>query len=149
MKKFKFSLDTVLSYKQQVLEALQGEHALALAAVREQETLLEDLWQEYREYNAEYRRRAEEGLVRTEALMYQNGLRAAEQEIQRQTQRLEELRAEEEKKRERVVEAKKDTSSIEKLKEKKLDAYHKAEAKSEEAFIEEFVSTMRINAANA
>ena len=149
MKKFKFSLDTVLSYKQQVLEALQGEHALALAAVREQETLLEDLWQEYREYNAEYRRRAEEGLVLTEALMYQNGLRAAEQEIQRQTQRLEELRAEEEKKRERVVEAKKDTSSIEKLKDKKLDAYHKAEAKSEEAFIEEFVSTMRINAANA
>jgi flagellar FliJ protein len=149
LKKFKFSLDTVLSYKQQVLEALQGEHALALAAVREQETLLEDLWQEYREYNAEYRRRAEEGLVLTEALMYQNGLRAAEQEIQRQTQRLEELRAEEEKKRERVVEAKKDTSSIEKLKEKKLDAYHKAEAKSEEAFIEEFVSTMRINAANA
>ena len=149
MKKFKFSLDTVLSYKQQVLEALQGEHALALAAVREQETLLEDLWQEYREYNAEYRRRAEEGLVLTEALMYQNGLRAAEQEIQRQTQRLEELREEEEKKRERVVEAKKDTSSIEKLKEKKLDAYHKAEAKSEEAFIEEFVSTMRINAANA
>lgn len=149
MKKFKFSLDTVLSYKQQVLEALQGEHALALAAVREQEALLEDLWQEYRDYNAEYRQRAEEGLVLTEALMYQNGLRAAEQEIQRQTQRLEELRAEEEKKREKVVEAKKDTSSIEKLKEKKLDAYHKAEAKSEEAFIEEFVSTMRINAANA
>lgn len=149
MKKFKFSLDTVLSYKQQVLEALQGEHALALAAVREQETLLENLWQEYRDYNAEYRRRAEEGLPLTEALMYQNGLRAAEQEIQRQTARLEELRAEEEKRREKVVEAKKDTSSIEKLREKKLDAYHKAEAKSEEAFIEEFVSTMRVNAANA
>ena len=149
MKKFKFSLDTVLSYKQQVLEALQGEHALALAAVREQEALLENLWKQYRDYNAEYRRRAEEGLPLTEALMYQNGLRAAEQEIQRATRRLEELRAEEEKRREKVVEAKKDTSSIEKLREKKLDAYHKAEAKSEEAFIEEFVSTMRVNAANA
>ena len=149
MKKFKFSLDTVLSYKQQVLEALQGEHALALAAVREQETLLENLWQQDRDYHAEYRRRAEEGLPLTEALMYHNGLRAAEQEIQRETQRLEELRAEEEKRREKVIEAKKDTSSIEKLREKKLDAYHKAEAKSEEAFIEEFVSTMRVNAANA
>ena len=149
MKKFKFSLDTVLSYKQQVLEALQGEHAVALAAVREQEALLENLWKQYRDYNAEYRRRAEEGLPLTEALMYQNGLRAAEQEIQRETRRLEELRAEEEKRREKVVEAKKDTSSIEKLREKKLDAYHKAEAKSEEAFIEEFVSTMRVNAANA
>ncbi len=149
MKKFKFSLDTVLSYKQQVLEALQGEHALALAAVRAQEELLEDLWQGYRDYNAEYRQRAEEGLPLTEALMYQNGLRAAEQEIQRETRQLEELQAEEEKKREAVVEAKKDTSSIEKLKEKKLDAYRRAEAKSEETFIEEFVSTMRVNAANA
>ena len=106
MKKFKFSLDSVLSYKQQVLEALQGEHALALAAVRAQEELLEDLWQGYRDYNAEYRQRAEEGLPLTEALMYQNGLRAAEQEIQRETRRLEELQAEEEKKREAVVEAK-------------------------------------------
>ena len=149
MKKFKFSLDTVLSYKQQVLEALQGEHALALAAVRAQEELLEGIWRRYREYNAEYRRRAEEGLPVTEALMYQNGLRAGEQEIQRETRRLEELQAEEEKKREAVVEAKKETSSIEKLKEKKLDAYHRAEAKSEEAFIEEFVSTARVNAANA
>ena len=48
-----------------------------------------------------------------------------------------------------MVEAKKDTSSIEKLKEKKLDAYHKAVEKSEEQFIEEFVNTARINAANA
>ena len=146
MKKFKFSLDTVLSYKQQVLEALQGEHALALAAVREQEALLENLWGQYRDYNAEYRRRAEEGLPLTEALMYQNGLRAAEQEIQRETQHLEELRAEEEKRREKVIEAKKVTSSIEKLREKKLDAYHKAEAKSEELFIEEFVSAARAHA---
>ena len=148
MKKFKFSLDTVLSYKQQVLESLQGEHALALAAVRGQEALLEDLWQQYRDYNAQYRQRAEEGLPLTEALMYQNGLRAAEREIQRETEHLEKLQAEEERRREAVVEAKKDTSSIEKLREKKLDDYHKAEAKSEEAFIEEFVSTMRVNAAN-
>ena len=147
MKKFKFSLDTVLSYKQQVLEALQGEHALALAAVREQEALLENLWGQYRDYNAEYRRRAEEGLPLTEALMYQNGLRAAEQEIQRETKHLEELEAEAEKRREAMVEAKKETSSIEKLREKKLDAYHKAEAKSEELFIEEFVSSARSNAA--
>ena len=27
MKKFKFALDSVLSYKQQVLDALKGEHA--------------------------------------------------------------------------------------------------------------------------
>ena len=61
---------------------------------------------------------------------------------------LEELRAQEEAKREQVVEAKKETSSIEKLKEKKLEAYHKEEAKSEELFIEEFVSSTRAHAAS-
>lgn len=147
MKKFKFSLDTVLSYKQQVLDALRGEHAAALAQVHAQEELLQSLWGRYRDYNGEYRLRAEEGLPITDALIYQNGLRALEREIQQETEELERLQAEEEKKREAVVEAKKDTSSIEKLKEKKLDAYQKAAAKSEEAFIEEFISTARANAA--
>ena len=46
-----------------------------------------------------------------------------------------------------VVAAKQDTSSIEKLKEKKLDSYNKAVQKSEEAMIDEFVSTTRAMAA--
>ena len=44
MKKFKFSLDTVLDYKQQVLDALRGEHAVILAQVRAQEEVLEAVW---------------------------------------------------------------------------------------------------------
>ena len=148
MKKFKFALDTVLSYKQQVLGVLQGEHAEAAARVRAQEELLEKLWREYRDCNEDYRDRALEGMPVTEALMYQNALRAAELEIQRETKRLEELEAEAEKRREAMVEAKKETSSIEKLKEKKLEAYHKEEAKSEELFIEEFVSSTRAHAAS-
>lgn len=144
MKKFKFPLDTVLSYKQQVLDALRGEHAAILAEVHAQEEWVEHLWQEYRAYSEEYRQRTAEGLVMTEALMYQTGLRSIEREIQRETEKLDALRAKEEAKRAEVVEAKKDTSSIEKLREKKLDAYHKEEAKSEEVFIEEFVSTMRV-----
>lgn len=147
MKKFKFALDTVLSYKQQVLDALQGEHSEILARVRAQEEVLAGLWAQYRDYNREYQERAQEGLPLTDALMYQNGLRAAELEIQRETQRLERLRVQEERKREEVVEAKKETSSIEKLKEKRLEAYHKAEAKREEQFIDEFISAARANAA--
>ena len=93
MKKFKFALDTVLSYKQQVLGVLQGEHAEAVARVRAQEDVLEKLWREYRDCNEDYRDRALEGMPVTEALMYQNALRAAELEIQRETKRLEELEA--------------------------------------------------------
>ena len=100
MKKFKFALDTVLSYKQQVLDALQGEHAEILARVRRQEEYLDGLWQTYRDYNSEYQSKAQEGLVINEALIYQSGLRAAELQIQRETARLDRLRAQEEKKRE-------------------------------------------------
>ena len=146
MKKFKFSLDSVLSYKQQVLESLQGEHAVILAQVREQEGVLERAWQDYRECDAEYRQRKAEGITITDAMVYQNGLRVLENDIQRETDKLEELRRREEKKRQEVVGAKIDTSSIEKLKEKKLDLYNKEVAKSEEVLIDEFVSSARARA---
>lgn len=146
MKKFKFSLDSVLSYKQQVLESLQGEHAVILAQVREQEGVLERAWQDYRDCDAEYRQRKTEGITITDAMVYQNGLRVLERDIQRETDRLEELKKKEEAKRQEVVDAKIDTSSIEKLKEKKLDLYNKEVAKSEEVLIDEFVSSARARA---
>ena len=108
MKRFKFSLDSVLSYKQQVLDALKGEHAAILAEVREQEERLEAVRQEYRDCNEEYRQRKAEGIA--------------------------------------IMDAKIDTSSIEKLKEKKLDLYNKAVQKSEEVLIDEFVSSARARA---
>ena len=146
MKKFKFALDSVLSYKQQVLDALQGEHAAILAQVREQEEVLEAAWQEYRDCDGEYRRRKEEGIAITDAMVYQNGLRVLERNIQRETDKLAELRKKEEAKRQEVVEAKIDTSSIEKLKEHKLEDYNKAVQKSEENLIDEFVSSARARA---
>lgn len=149
MKKFKFSLDTVLAYKQQILDALQGEHAAILAQVHRQEEVLESVWQRYRSCNEEYRERKAVGLTIIDATLYQNGLRALEMEIQRETDRLEELRRKEEAKRNQVVEAKKDTSSLEKLKDKKLDLYQKEFQKDEERLIEEFISTARSNRASA
>ena len=146
MKKFKFSLDSVLSYKQQVLDALKGEHAAILAQVREQEEVLEAVWQEYRDCDAEYSRRKAEGITITDAMIYQNGLRVLERDIQRETDKLEALKKKEEAKRQEVVDAKIDTSSIEKLKEKKLDLYNKEVAKSEEVLIDEFVSSARARA---
>ena len=53
---------------------------------------------------------------------------------------LQKLQRREEQKREEVVEARKEVVSIEKLKEKKLLQYNKEVLRSEELFIEEFVS---------
>ena len=149
MKKFQFSLDTVLSYKQQIQDSLQSEHAESLARVRRQEKLLDELLAKYRAYCAEYRERCEAGLPITDVLVYQSGLRAMEREIEKASAHLEELRRQEEKKRMEFIEAKRETASIEKLREKKLQDYQKALDKSNELFIEEFVSTGRVrDAAN-
>ncbi len=143
MKKFKFSLDTVLSYKDQILDALKIEHGVILAEIRAQEELLEATWRRYRDYDEEFREQKMNGISALNAMMYEAGLRAQELEIRRQTETLEALKVKEEKKRNEVVEAKQDTASLEKLRERKLDSYHKSVQKGEEQMIEEFVSTQR------
>ncbi len=147
MKKFRFSLETVLDYKQEVLSALQTEHATVLARVHAQEELLEELENYYRELDAEFTERKLEGITILDAMQYEQYLRATERQIEEAVEILKQLQAEAEAKRLEVVEAKKDTSSIEKLREKKLDSYNKAVQKSEELIIEEFVTTARVMAA--
>lgn len=143
MKKFKFSLDGVLSYKQQILDALQAEHGALLAQVRIKEDEIAKYWYDYRQFNNAYQNEVKKGLPVTEVLMYQSRLRAMEREIQRETLILDELKKKEDAKRAEVVEARKESASIEKLRKKKLIAYHKEEAKNEEQMIEEFVSMTR------
>lgn len=149
MKKFKFALDTVLSYKQQILESIEAEYAQLMAQVHRQEAVLDAVWQEYRACNAEYRERKAEGLSITEAMIFESSLRSGELHIQRETNRLEKLKAEAEAKREEMVEAKIDTSSLEKLKDKKLAQYRKDEMKSEEQLVDEFISATRAVSASA
>lgn len=143
MKKFKFSLSTVLSYKQQVLDALQGEHAAIIAQVRKQEEWIAKLQQEYEAYSQQYREACKHGISVREAMGHQAKLRARERELEQEQIRLQGIKRQEEEKRMQVVNAKQDTSSLEKLREKKHSEYNAAIAKSEEQFIEEFVSSRR------
>ncbi len=147
MKKFRFSLETVLDYKQQALEALMAGHGAILGQVRDQEAVVAGLEQEHLQVDEEFSRRKLEGLSVLDALNYEQYLRALEREIMEERRKLELLRRKEEAKRNQVVEARKETATIEKLKEHKLEDYRKAEQKEEEQRIEEFVSTTRAMAA--
>ena len=147
MKKFQFSLDTVLDYKQQVLTSLQSEHGAILLRVRQQEEVLEQTEHAHRELNEEFTRRRAEGISIKDALMLESGLRVLERDIDREAQKLLALQKQEEKKRDEVIEAKKETSSLEMLRDKKLEQYGKEEAKQDELFIEEIVTTARVMAA--
>ena len=147
MKKFKFSLETVLDYKQQVLDALRTEHGAILAQLRAQEEVLRRLEEQYRELNADFSRRKMEGMTICEALGFEQYLRMEEHRIEKETEHLHEIQKREEAKRQEVLDAKLETSSIEKLRERKLDGYQKAVQKAEELQIDEFVSTARAMAA--
>ena len=71
---------------------------------------------------------------------YDRFLTSLRRKIERERQRLAEILVREERKREEVVEARKETASITKLKEKKRAQYDKEVQKEEELFIDEFVS---------
>ena len=140
MKKFQFGLDGVLGYRQQVLEGQQNEYSKALRRVREQQERLEDAQARYQALNRQFREEASVGISIADAMGFENGLRVLELEIARETQTLRTLEQEAEKLRGRVIQAHMDAAVLERLKEKKKDAYQKEVQKSDEQFIDELVS---------
>lgn len=145
MKKFRFSLESVLDYKQQELDARKAEQVAAQAAVLRQEKVLADARERYTGLSREFQEKAQSGLKAAEAMTYEMGLRVLEAEIQQEVGRLEELQRIKEAKRAAVVEARQESASLEKLREKKLESYRKDVQKSEERLIDELVSAARVS----
>ena len=148
MKKFQFSLDTVLDYKQQVLTSLQTEHGAILAQLRRQEEVLEQLESQYYQADEQFTQRKMQGMNIADALSFEQYLRAMEHKLNLENRRLLQIMEQEEAKRREVVSAKQDTSSIEKLRERKLELYRKEVQRSEELALEDFISTTRVIASH-
>ena len=149
MKKFQFSLTTVLDYKNQVLDSLQAEHAALIQRQRLQEEKIAVLEDRYAALNQEFRQAEREGITIAEAMGYESGLRYLEREIAREERLLRQIQEEAERKRQQVVAARQETASLEKLRERKRQDYDKQVQKSEEQFIDELVSAARVTGANA
>ncbi len=143
MKKFRFQLDTVLRYKNQMLDIRLAEHGTALAAVRRQETVLEQAIQNRVDCEEEYRQKKAGGLTIADSMKYETGIEVLERRVQRETGLLKELRKAEEEKRRLLVEAKQETQSLEKLKDIKRGEYDAAVAKAEEKEIDDLVMSRR------
>ena len=144
MKKFRFQLDTVLGYKQQVLYNRLVEHGAAVAQVTRQEAVLQDAEGRLSNYEEEFRQKKSAGMSMFEALKYQNCMEALVGEVDREAEKLVQLRRVEEEKRARVVESRVETKTLEKLKEFKLAEYNKGVQKDEERFIDDLTATRRV-----
>lgn len=139
MKKFNFNLDKVLKFKEQIENSLRGEHARAVQAVAKQERLVLDLENKSLGYAKELDLEKKNGSTVLRLRMYEDYIENMQKRIQREKEVLVILKEKEEEKRREVISARTETSSISKLKEKKLLEYGRDVQKEEERLVEEFV----------
>lgn len=140
MKRFVFALDKVLDYKGQVENSLRSEYAQKMEKVKKQEKYIDSLNAEYAGCRNEFEARKKQGCTINLMVSYDGYINSLRKQIEEEKVVLAQLRADAEKKRSEMVAAKVETSSFEKLKEKKQKEYEKEEQKKEEQFIDEFVS---------
>ena len=114
MKRFKYSLENVLHYKEQILDSIKAEHGTLLA--QKQDVQIKDI------------------------CLYGMYISEMEDQIRKKQEQLKLLQQQEEKKKVQVIAAKIDTSRYEKLKDRRQSEYEKAAKKAQELFIEEYAS---------
>jgi flagellar export protein FliJ len=140
MKKFVFSLEKVLNFKQQMLDVKKNELANLQMQLHEIEQKIEDLNHQFAANNQKMILEMQEGLTPKDIEIYKVYFNSVNQNIKKlTTQKLQILNLIEQKKQE-IVEMNSEISGLEKLKEKQLNLYFNAVRKAEELAIEEFVS---------
>ncbi|NCC66748.1 MAG: flagellar export protein FliJ [Clostridia bacterium] len=141
MKKFQFHLNTVLSYKQQILDSCMNEYGAAVEQSNRQAGILEEAHERFADFNNEYREKKKAGITAIEAIKCQNCIEVLGSQIKIETEKLKKFREFEEQKRLEVVEARKETASLEKLREIKKGEYDAAALKEEEKLIDDLIAS--------
>lgn len=144
MKKFFFKLESVLKYKNDKLKILRNEHAKILQRIVSQEGKIADMEKNRDDVAAKFDEKKLHGIASMEAVNYQNYLIKQNVLIKREYDVLQAIRQEEEKKKNEILEMRKESMAIEKLKEINLEQYRKEISKENEQFIEEFVSNSKV-----
>lgn len=143
MKKFSFSLENVLNYNQQVLDNLKNEHAAILQQIDRQITKIEEIKEQYVTCGQNLKDQEAQGITIQQIVTYKNYMDILAYQIKHEQDVLKLIKKQEEIKRQQVIEAKKESASVEKLKENKIEVYNKELQKEQELLVEEFVAHSR------
>ena len=140
MKKFHFSLQKLMDFRQQELDKQKNTLGALQAELRKIHEDAEHIRAELEEQSAELVRICSRGAQAYDIANRQRYIVTLQQEIH--AKELQALKKQEEidKQLNVVVEATKDVKTLEKLEEKQLEEYRSKEIKENEQFIEEFVS---------
>ena len=143
MKKFKFSLDKLKSYKEQIKK--REENTLASLRAEQLEKLheKEELLKELDRRNAEFIRKSEIGMTAMEMVTEKGFISYILDSIKAKDKEISIMTAKINKQLIVVTEASREVQTLEKLEEKQLDEYRFKERKADEAFIDEYVGNRR------
>lgn len=143
MKRFSFSLERLLRYKYQVFEAERAILSDMNAALARFMAELDEIRADSRRRSGELAVLAARGTSVNELERHKNYLRRLDEAAFEKNRQITLQRQAIEIQTEKIREAKIEISTIENLREKKLEEYAYAENKETELFIEEFVSFKR------
>lgn len=140
MKRFQFTLDKLMGYKDQVLSKEKNDLAQLRSDRLKVISEKEEMEQKLRESGEEFAEKAALGMSITEITMFKGFHNALIDQIRLKEKQISEFDDRIAKQLNVVVEASKDVNSLEKLRDKQLEEYRFRVNKSEEQFIEEYVS---------
>lgn len=140
MKKFNFTLQSLKRYNDQVLSGEKSVLGRLRAELAEQQALLDEKTAEYEQSIIKLNALVSEGTTAMRLSLHKKYVSSLQQDIYRIKAQMAQKREEIEIQLEKVVEATKEVSKLEKLEEKQLEEYRYAAQKEEELQIEEFVS---------
>lgn len=149
MKKFYFSLQKLMDFREQELDRQKNALSMLQAELRRIEEARELLTEKVAEQSEQLERVCRLGSTALDIAMRKRYIVTLQQEIHVKEQMAADKRVEIEQQLSVVVEATKDVKTLEKLEEKQLEEYNHAAAKENEQFIDEFVSGQTVRAANA
>ena len=147
MKKFQFTLQKLMDFRQQELDRQKNTLSALQADLQRIYAEKEQLIKQVEEFSAELETVCRQGAQAFEISVRKRYIVTLQQEIHAKDTSAARKQAEINKQLGVVVEATKDVRTLEKLEEKQLEDYKAAANKENEQFIEEFVSGQSIRAA--
>lgn len=146
MKRFIFSLEKVLSFKQQTLDIKLNELTALKIKMQDIEKQIKELNEKFDAENAKMAEQMKTGITANTVLIYKTyltGITDKTKKLQTAHNQMSEVVEQKEKD---LIEIKSEISGLEKLKEKQWAQYCKEIQKLQEIAIEEFVNQVRIRA---
>lgn len=149
MKKFNFTLQSLKKYNDQVLDSEKSVLGRLRAELAEMQAELDAKTAEYELSIDKLNELVRGGTTAMRMSLHKKYVSSLQQDIYRIKGRMAQKRDEIEQQLQRVIDATKEVSKLEKLEEKQLEEYRYAAQKEQEQIIEEFVSNGSSNGGTA